>query len=652
MSHRLDQLRRTFVVAVAVFLGGAAAMTAFTVARLRADGIAAGLRSSALHSRSFESLLSQNLHVVGLIAAHAMSGTAASGGPEGMSSRLAAMLPRAPYLRSMSLVDAEGRVVASSNPANVDLKIEVANFLPLVSGPHELLRVGVPWVGRDFVSGRPARDGTGDEAGRPFLPVTQTVKVGESTMTVLLALNPDYFLNLFSRTMDEQEGVVRVLRYDGELLMSTAPGDPTGGVQESLLRALKLDEVESGVVERSVDGHPVLTSFRASRVYPVVVVTDIDRGYALRGWTAQARVLMTVVGSVLAVVVALSFAYYRRQKQAFLERIEAERLQRINATVFDSCAEAIVIADAEAFVISANAAFRRVAGYADEELIGRHLPDFFDDAGRASFAEVVEWADAPSSSGAPSSGATAEVRLRCRDGRWIWTEILSTPQFDMRGKVTGYHRICRDISERRKMEEQVRQLAFFDPLTRLANRRLFIDRLKSAIAVCRRNGSFGAVLFLDLDNFKPLNDTCGHDAGDLLLIEAADRLRSCVRDSDSVGRFGGDEFVVVLSSLSRDRERSLDQAARVAEKVRLRLASPFLLECKPGNGHPACIEHCCTSSIGLTLFSGDDASEDVLRQADVAMYRAKEDGGNSVRCFDIPERDATSADVAPAIESE
>lgn len=655
MSHRLDQLRRVFIIAVALFVGGAVAMTAFTVARLRADGIAAGLETSALHSRSFEDLISRNLHAVGLIAAHAFSGSIESSGPEGMSSRLATMLSRAPYLRSMSFVDAEGRIVASSNPENVHLTIEIAGFLPLVSGAHELLRVGVPWVGRDFANGRPARAGVVDETGRSFLPVTQTVKEGERTMTFLFALNPDYFLNLFSRTIGEQEGVVRVLRYDGELLMSTAPGEPPGSAQDRLLRALRLDEVESGVVERSVEGRPVLTSFRASRTYPVVVVTDIDRDYALRGWTAQTRVLLTVVGGVLAVVVALSFAYYRRQKQAFLERGEAERLQRINATVFDSCAEAIVIADAEAFVISANAAFRRVAGYADEELIGRRLPDLFDDAGRASFAEVVERVDAPSPHGAPSAGATAEARLRCRDGRWIWTEILSTPQFDMRGKVTGYHRICRDISERRKMEEQVRQLAFFDPLTQLANRRLFIDRLKSAIAACRRNRSFGAVLFLDLDNFKPLNDTCGHDAGDLLLIEAANRLRTCVRDSDSVGRFGGDEFVVVLATLSHDHGSSLDQAAKVAEKIRLRLALPFMLECKPGHTHSGCIEHCCTSSIGLTLFSGDDSPENVLRQADVAMYRAKEEGGNAVRCFDMSRSaslDEISTSLAPIVDGD
>ena len=205
------------------------------------------------------------------------------------------------------------------------------------------------------------------------------------------------------------------------------------------------------------------------------------------------------------------------------------------------------------------------------------------------------------------------------------------------------------------MEEQVRQLAFFDPLTQLANRRLFLDRLKNAISACRRSNSFGAVLFLDLDNFKPLNDTCGHDAGDLLLIEAANRLRSCVRDSDSVGRFGGDEFVVILATLSSDRERSLEQAGIVAEKIRLRLAAPFVLECRSGHAQPAGVEHHCTASIGLTLFSEGDIVENVLRQADIAMYQAKEDGGNTVRCFDTSlceDRRETPEHHAPMIVSD
>ncbi len=633
MNQRLEQLRRAFIIAVVLFVGGMAAITAFTIARLRADSIVAGLEVSALHSRSFEDLITHNLHVIGLIAAHALSGGFDQAEPGGRSPRFSSTLARAPYLRSMSFVDETGRIVASSNSDNVDLTIETARFLPLGSGGQELLRVGTPWVGRDFVSGRPVQGGPVESTAPTFIPVTQTVRLEDRVLTVLFALNPDYFLNLFSRKVGEGEGVVRVLRYDGVLLMSTDPEEHPGDMQQSLMRQMRLEEVESGIIERSVAERSVLTAFRASRAYPVAVVTDIDREVALRNWEIQARALLTVVSTVLVAIVALSFAYYRRQRQAIIERIEAERLQRINATVFDSSSEAIAIADSKALVISVNAAFRRVAGYADEEIVGCHLPDLFDEAGQASFAEMVERVDAHLPSDVSAHGMTADARLRCKDGGWIWTEILSTPQFDARGKLAGYSRICRDISERRQMEEQVRQLAFFDPLTQLANRRLLLDRLKTAIAACRRNAVFGALMFLDLDNFKPLNDTCGHDIGDLLLIETANRLRACVRESDSVGRFGGDEFVVILSALAHDPDVSLRQAAVVAEKIRLRLASPFVIGDESGAASGKRVEHRCSSSIGMTLFSGNDTTENALRRADEAMYRAKEAGGNTVRHF-------------------
>jgi hypothetical protein len=200
----------------------------FTVWRLRTDSIVAGLETSALHSRSFEDLITQNLHVIGLIAAHAVSGALEGAETGGGSARFAATLARAPYLRSMSFVDADGRIVSSSNPDNLGLTIETARFLPLVAGGQELLRVGLPWVGRDFVSGRPAQGGPVDDAAPTFIPVTQTVRQGDRVLTVLFALNPDYFINLFSRKVGEHEGVVRVLRYDGVLLMSTDPKEHPG----------------------------------------------------------------------------------------------------------------------------------------------------------------------------------------------------------------------------------------------------------------------------------------------------------------------------------------------------------------------------------------------------------------------------------------
>lgn len=196
----------------------------------------------------------------------------------------------------------------------------------------------------------------------------------------------------------------------------------------------------------------------------------------------------------------------------------------------------------------------------------------------------------------------------------------------------GFVTIYLDITERKQMEEQVRQLAFHDSLTKLPNRRLLNDRLIQAMAASKRSGRYGALMFLDLDNFKPLNDTYGHVVGDLLLIQVADRLRSCVREMDTVARFGGDEFVVILSELDTDRAKSSSQVSIVAEKIRVTLAEPYTLTIRHDGRADTIIKHHCSASIGVALFFDHEAStDDILKWADTAMYQAKEAGRNSIR---------------------
>lgn len=190
-----------------------------------------------------------------------------------------------------------------------------------------------------------------------------------------------------------------------------------------------------------------------------------------------------------------------------------------------------------------------------------------------------------------------------------------------------------------QMEEVVRQLAYYDSLTGLANRLLLGDRLTQAMLAGKRNGRFGALLFLDLDNFKTLNDTQGHGAGDLLLIEVARRLKNLVREIDTVARFGGDEFLVLLQDLDPDKSKAQSHVALLAEKIRSQLAEPYLLNLAADATQPARpIEHRCTASIGVTLFLDMSVSEeDVIKRADIAMYRAKEGGRNLVRFFEPQE---------------
>ena len=184
------------------------------------------------------------------------------------------------------------------------------------------------------------------------------------------------------------------------------------------------------------------------------------------------------------------------------------------------------------------------------------------------------------------------------------------------------------------MEDQVRQMAYVDALTGLPNRRMFGDRLSQAMAASKRSGLYAALMFLDLDNFKPLNDVHGHGVGDLLLIEVAARLTECLREMDTVARFGGDEFVVMLSELDADKALSTEQAAGVAEKIRTSLAVPyFLTESQPGQPDKT-IEHRCSVSIGVVLFVNHEVGQtDLMKWADAAMYQAKEGGRDRVQFF-------------------
>ncbi len=188
--------------------------------------------------------------------------------------------------------------------------------------------------------------------------------------------------------------------------------------------------------------------------------------------------------------------------------------------------------------------------------------------------------------------------------------------------------VIQDISARKQAEQQIRKLAYYDALTGLPNRRLFNDRLQQAIATSHRTSRYCALMFLDLDNFKPLNDSHGHDTGDLLLAEVAHRLENCTRKMDTVARFGGDEFIVLIRELNMDQHISSHHAGIVAEKVRSALAEPYYLH-HPQHPEQA-IVHYCSASIGVLMFADNQTSaEDLLKWADMAMYEAKEKGGNT-----------------------
>lgn len=306
------------------------------------------------------------------------------------------------------------------------------------------------------------------------------------------------------------------------------------------------------------------------------------------------------------------------------ERLQAEEALRIAATGFES-QEAMLITDAKGVILRVNRAFSDISGYSAQELVGktpallksgRHGPDFYATMW-ASIHQTGCW--------------QGEVWDRRKNGEIYPKWLTITAVKAKSGEVTHYVGAHTDITWRKEAEKAIQNLAFYDPLTQLPNRRLLDDRLNQALTASKRGGCFGAVMFLDLDNFKPLNDQHGHIVGDLLLVEVARRLCKAVRESDTVARFGGDEFVVVVSDLAADLGSALPVVERLADKIRFDLSLPYLLATRQSDGSGSPIEHLCTVSLGAALFAHPDRDpDDLLKKADAAMYQAKQAGRNLV----------------------
>lgn len=261
----------------------------------------------------------------------------------------------------------------------------------------------------------------------------------------------------------------------------------------------------------------------------------------------------------------------------------------------------------------------RALGYARAQLMQLRVTDIDSDCTQQEQWETT-WAQLRL-----QKTMTFESAYRTQDGRLFPVEI-SANYFEFSGQSYVLS-LARDITERKRVEDQIWNLAYFDPLTRLPNRRLLMDRLGHALASSHRSMVFGALLILDLDHFKTLNDTQGHDVGDRLLVEVALRLSASVRQEDSVCRLGGDEFVVVLEGLGQDERHAAHQAEMVAEKIRRALDQPYALKSDEPHFHGS-------TSIGVTLFCDQRLTVEVLlKQADVALYQAKDAGRNQIRFF-------------------
>ncbi|MEI7456452.1 MAG: PAS domain S-box protein [Nitrosomonadales bacterium] len=310
-------------------------------------------------------------------------------------------------------------------------------------------------------------------------------------------------------------------------------------------------------------------------------------------------------------------------------KLKEEQL-RVAAVAFETH-EAIMITDAAGTIIQVNQAFQHITGYQSDEVLGQNPRILSGGRNDKSFYTEM-WQQL-----IKFGTWRGEIWDKRRNGQTYPNWMTITAVRDDNGVTTEYVAIFSDITQRKQAEEEIRNLAFYDALTRLPNRRLLLDRLHLALSISSRSNLYGAVLFLDMDRFKTLNDTLGHDYGDLLLIEVAERIKLCVREIDTVARLGGDEFVILIEEIAPVAEDASKHIAAIAEKIRNALSCPYQLKDKHHHSSP---------SIGVCLYRGvEESTDDLLKHADMAMYQAKDSGRNAVRFFDPLMQQAVEARV-------
>jgi diguanylate cyclase (GGDEF)-like protein/PAS domain S-box-containing protein len=374
------------------------------------------------------------------------------------------------------------------------------------------------------------------------------------------------------------------------------------------------------------DGHR--TTIASAKCSEINIVTQFERLMRQPESTADktARQLILDLQARLA-------ALEKENAQLRLDNLAMQEREKSSRLLAENMADGVTILDKHRRVSYVSAAAVKQIGYAEQDELGRSEVDIAAWVHPDERDFVVKKINDAIQAKKPT--LTYWYRVKHRSGHYIWREDVASYVYLGTGDYAGACVVSRDVTKRKQAEEQVHQLAYFDPLTRLPNRRMLHDRLRLTLAASKRSLRYGVVMMLDLDNFKPINDLHGHSAGDLLLVEVAQRLIASVRAVDTVSRFGGDEMVVVLGDLDADMDESRAKAQAIAEKIRLALAAPYLLMHTEDDGKSqATLELHCSASIGIVLFRDDELQlEVVLKHADMALYQAKDAGRNTIRFY-------------------
>ncbi|WP_414707447.1 bifunctional diguanylate cyclase/phosphodiesterase [Rhodoferax sp. UBA5149] len=519
-------------------------------------------------------------------------------------------------VRYVALINAQGRVMASSDPGGAQLVVSLpAGFLDeVLTQPVSALTVSAPVV--SFASSERVL-----YFGRP-------IKLADGAKVAVVAeVQVPLLTSIMIQGVDISGLEVTLERGNGQLLASVPPQEQLVGTQLSPALGVQRDSAHALRLPARLGGTPAMVVTRPILYRDMLIAASIPIDAALEEWRTQRNFMVgATLVFVLMVLAAGGFAvwYLDRLAQA---RIAMAQSKATLDQALESMVNGFVLLNAEYQVVSWNRRFVEIYPWTARMLAPllpfrrllevaakHHLPGL-------SEAELRNWVERRM---ALQLNPQAPHEQTLPNGRFIQITERRTPDS---GLVIVYH----DVTELRVATAEVEQLAFYDALTRLPNRRLLMDRLQHALASSARSGQHGALLFLDLDHFKTLNDTLGHDVGDLLLQQVAQRLRTCVRDEDTVARLGGDEFVIMLENLSEHSHEAATLAQRIGEKILQLLNQPYQL---------ALHTYHSTPSIGATLFGVvQQAPADLLKQADIAMYQVKSRGRNAL-CFFDPQMQA------------
>jgi diguanylate cyclase (GGDEF)-like protein/PAS domain S-box-containing protein len=444
---------------------------------------------------------------------------------------------------------------------------------------------------------------------------------GRFAGVVFATINVDHFTTLLSRFDLGPRGTIILRDLDLGLVARhpPLPNQPAGQIGNSVVSSEGRQLVESGVqfvtyhTPAGSDGLERIYSFRRLNNAPMIVNAGMASEDYLADWYVEAYKTYSF---------AFCFFLMSVISGVFLIRLlnQTVREGQRNNIYLQHASDGIQIADSRGKLVEVNDRFCSMLGYERAEMLAMNVTTWLIGWDRKALLDefIPMWLASP-------EPQTVEAKLRRKNGS-ILNAVVNISAFNIDGKKYLYASF-RDIRERMEAVEQIRHLAYFDSLTELPNRRLLMDRIGQALITGERSKQLGVLMILDLDNFKILNDTKGHDVGDRLLIEVAVRLRATIRQEDTIARLGGDEFVVLAENLGTDESSAARLAEGIAEKIRRTLELPYAI----ARHEPA---YHSTSSIGLTVFCGLKLSiDDLLKQADVALYQAKGAGRNKIRFF-------------------